>query len=163
MRVFMRYSTLMVFIIALYSCEGGVKYADKYGFLPGNDALANSEAFQRCLDGGGKIVVRKEGVYDVCRTLLLDSGTDLSFADGVILSRAKDPEGVIAKHVFLNRGALTREYDKDITITGLNIRCNDLYNGTDIPPIGNAYANGAGFIPSKRADPRAGAQAAARS
>ena len=126
MRLFVRYSALMALIIALYSCDGGVKYADKYGFLPGNDALANSEAFQRCLDGGGKIVVRKEGVYDVCRTLLLDSGTDLSFADGVILSRAKDPEGVIAKHVFLNRGALTREYDKDITITGLNIRCNDL-------------------------------------
>ena len=135
MRVFLKYAALVPLIFALCSCERGVKYADKYGFLPGNDALANSEAFQRCLDGGGKIVVRKEGVYDVCRTLLLDSGTDLSFADGVILSRTKDPEGVVARHVFLNRGALTREYDKDICVSGLNIRCNDLYNGTDIPLI----------------------------
>lgn len=135
MRVFLKYSVLVLLISSFCSCERGVKYADKYGFLPGNDAMANSEAFQRCLDGGGKIVVRKEGVYDVCRTLLLDSGTDLSFADGVILSRTKDPEGVVARHVFLNRGALTREYDEDICISGLNIRCNDLSNGTDIPLI----------------------------
>ena len=41
-------------LLALGACQN-VKYADRYGFLPGNDALANSEAFQRCLDGGGRI------------------------------------------------------------------------------------------------------------
>lgn len=112
-----------------------VRYADRYGFLPGNDALANSEALQRCVDGGGVICVRKPGVYDLCRTILLDSHTDLSFAHGVVLSKACDSAGVSARHVFLNRGALTREYDEDITLSGADIRCNGLFSGQDIPLI----------------------------
>ena len=112
-----------------------VKYADRFGFLPENDALANSEALQRCLEGGGRIVVRKPGEYAVCRTLLLDGGTDLSFADGVVLSKAFGPDSVGARFVFLNRGALTREYDEDIRVRGLNIRCNGLAGGQDIPTI----------------------------
>ena len=47
-------------------------------FLPGNDAMANSEAFQHCLDGGGKIVVRKEGDKPEpirCRALMRTSTT----------------------------------------------------------------------------------------
>ena len=121
-------------LLALGACEP-VKYADRYGFLPGNDALANSEAFQRCLDGGGHIVVRKPGEYAVCRTLLLDGGTDLSFKDGVVLSKALGPDSIGARFVFLNRGALTREYDEDIHLQGLNIRCNGLDRGQDIPTI----------------------------
>ena len=66
----------LALLLAVLSCTP-VKYADRYGFLPDNDALANSEAFQRCLDGGGTIRVRKKGVYPLCRTLLLDSGTHL--------------------------------------------------------------------------------------
>ena len=112
-----------------------VKYADRFGFLPGNDALANSEAFQRCLDGGGRIVVRKPGEYAVCRTLLLDGGTDLSFAEGVVLSKALGPDSVGARFVFLNRGALTREFDRDIRLRGLNLRCNGFDRGQDIPTI----------------------------
>ena len=124
-------------LVLLGSCTGGnhVKYADKYGFLPDNDPIANSEALQRCLDGGGKIHVRKAGEYQICRTMLIDSGTDLQFADGVILSKALDPEGTGARHIFLNRGALTREWNERITISGLNIRCNGLDQGTDIPAI----------------------------
>ena len=121
-------------LLALGACQN-VKYADRYGFLPGNDALANSEAFQRCLDGGGRIVVRKPGEYAVCRTLLLDGGTDMSFKDGVVLCKALGPDSVGARFVFLNRGALTREYDEDIHIQGLHIRCNGLDRGQDIPTI----------------------------
>ena len=121
-------------LLALGACQN-VKYADRYGFLPGNDALANSEAFQRCLDGGGRIVVRKPGEYAVCRTLLLDGGTDMSFKDGVVLCKALGPDSVGACFVFLNRGALTREYDEDIHIQGLHIRCNGLDRGQDIPTI----------------------------
>ena len=124
----------LAILFALLSCTP-VKYADRYGFLPDNDALANSEAFQRCLDGGGTIRVRKKGVYPLCRTLLLDSGTDLSFADGVVLSKALGPDSIGARFVFLNRGALTREFDEDISIKGLNIRCNGLAGGQDIPTI----------------------------
>ena len=124
-------------LVLLGSCTGvnHVKYADKYGFLPDNDPIANSEALQRCLDGGGTIHVRKAGEYQICRTMLIDSGTDLQFADGVILSKALDPEGTGARHIFLNRGALTREWNERITISGINIRCNGLDQGTDIPAI----------------------------
>ncbi|MCR5548223.1 MAG: hypothetical protein K6F25_05680 [Bacteroidales bacterium] len=105
---------------------GNVKYADRYGFLPENDAKTNSEALQSCLDGGGKIRVRKPGVYQVSRTLLLDADTDLAFAEGVVLSKAAEPDGTQARHVFINRGAYSREYDENISISGLNLRCNGL-------------------------------------
>ena len=121
-------------VVLAAACQK-VKYADTFGFLPGNDALANSEALQRCLDGGGRIVVRKPGEYAVCRTLLLDGGTDLSFADGVVLSKALGPDSVGARFVFLNRGALTREFDRDIRLRGLNLKCNGLDRGQDIPTI----------------------------
>ena len=121
-------------LLAWVACTP-VKYADRYGFLPGNDALTNSEALQRCLDGGGDIRVRKPGEYPVCRTLLIDGGTHLSFADGVVISKALGPDSVGARFVFLNRGALTREFDSDISVTGLNIRCNGLAGGQDIPTI----------------------------
>ena len=38
-------------LLTFVSCTS-VKYADRYSFLPGKDALANTEAFQRCLDRG---------------------------------------------------------------------------------------------------------------
>ena len=45
--------TLRTFLIAAALLLGAlacqpVKYADRFGFLPENDALANSEALQRC-------------------------------------------------------------------------------------------------------------------
>ena len=115
------------------------KFADLFGFLPGNDAQANSEALQRCLDGGGTIRVRKAGVYDICRTLKVDAGTHLSFDNGVILRRTPAPDGTIARFVLINRGAFSRTYDKDICISGLNLCCNGLDAGAghpmDIPTI----------------------------
>ena len=116
------------------SCQK-VKYADRFGFMPGNDALANSEAFQRCLDGGGRIVVRKAGTYDICKTLFLDAGTDLEFREGTILRRSAAPDSSVARFVMLNRGALSRTYDKDISINGLRLECNGFAQGDDIPRI----------------------------
>ena len=127
-----------IMMAALPSCTK-TKYADKFGFLPENDAVANSEAFQRCLDGGGRIKVRKAGEYKLCRTIYLDSDTDLEFADGAVLSRAEDAEGVAARFVLLNRGALTREYNDNICIKGLQLKANGIDAGkgrpVDIPTI----------------------------
>ena len=78
---------IAVSLVVGTGCEK-VKYADKYGFLPENDPLANAEAFQKCLDGGGKIRVRKPGTYAVSRTLFVDSDTDLNFDEGVTLKKA---------------------------------------------------------------------------
>ena len=119
------YRSIILLMVTLVACQP-MKYADKYGFLPDNDALTNSEALQKCLDGGGKIRVRKAGTYAVSRTLMLDSDTDLSFDEGVVLSKAIGPDSLGARFVFINRGAFTREYDENIRISGLNIRCNGL-------------------------------------
>ena len=125
-------------LVAAAACEP-VKYADRYGFLPGNDALSNTEAFQKCLDGGGKVRVRKAGVYSVCKTLVLDPDTDLSFADGVVLSKSLGPDSTGARYVFINRGAFTREYDGNIRVSGLHLQCNGLDSRSgaelDIPGI----------------------------
>ena len=116
-----------------------VKYADRYGFLPENDALTNSEALQRCLDGGGKIHVRKPGTYSVCRTLMLDPDTDLLFGKDVVLSKALGPDSLGARFVFINRGAFERKFDENISIRGLNLRCNGLDSRSghklDVPVI----------------------------
>lgn len=121
-------------LLGAIACQP-VKYADRFGFLPGNDALANSKALQSCLDGGGHVIVRVPGEYEVCRTLLLDNCTTLSFGEGVVLSKALGPDSVGARFVFLNRGALTRETSCDIRLSGLNLRCNGLDRGQDIPGI----------------------------
>ncbi|MBR5924886.1 MAG: hypothetical protein IKZ60_05430, partial [Bacteroidales bacterium] len=132
----MRTLFLAAVVFVLGACT---KYADKYGFLPENDALTNSEAFQKCLEGGGHIKVRKPGEYKLCRTILLDSNTYLEFADGAILSRAADSAGTAARFILLNRGALTREYNANIFIKGLNIRTNGIDSrhaaALDIPTI----------------------------
>ncbi len=122
----------------LASCTH-TKYADSFGFLPENTPEANSEAFQRCLDGGGRIRVRKPGEYRLCRTIFLDSDTDLKFAPGAILSRAEDSLGIAARFVLLNRGALSREYNDNIRIRGLQLKANGIDAGrnrpVDIPTI----------------------------
>ena len=135
----MRITRLILLILTVtVACEP-VKYADRYGFLPENDAPANSDALQKCLDGGGKIRVRKAGVYSISKTLFLDSNTDLSFKEGVVLSKALGPDSLGARFVFINRGAFTREYNENIRISGLNLRCNGLDsrsgNKLDVPSI----------------------------
>ncbi|MBR4166966.1 MAG: hypothetical protein IKR44_03975 [Bacteroidales bacterium] len=56
-----RFLHCILIVEAISAACQPVKYADKYGFLPENDAMANSSALQKCLDGGGKIRVRKAG------------------------------------------------------------------------------------------------------
>ena len=122
----MRLFRITLLTLALATACQPVKYADKFGFLPENDAITNSEALQKCLDGGGKIRVRKPGTYEVCKTLMIDSETDLVFEDGVILKKALDPNGVGARYVFINRGAFDREYNENISVKGLNLVCDGL-------------------------------------
>jgi len=139
MKLFPRLLPVIVALLSILPSCSEVKYADKYGFLPGNDADSNTEAFQRCLDGGGRIKVRKAGTYALNRCLFLDSGTDLRFGKDVVLSKELDGQGVAPRFIFLNRGAYKREYDKNICIKGLTIRTNGIDSGTatdfDIPKI----------------------------
>lgn len=127
-----RSSALLEYCVA---AEGGVRNAEDYGFLPGADPEANSAALQKCLDGGGIVRVSRPGIYDLCRTIFIDSDTELLFGEGVVIRRARDASGVAATHVFLNRGALVRKYDSNIRIKGLHLECNGIDTGSDIPEI----------------------------
>ena len=134
-----RFLHCILIVAAISAACQPVKFADKYGFLPENDAMANSAALQKCLDGGGKIRVRKAGTYSICRTIILDSETDLAFDEGVVLSKTIGPDSLAARFAFINRGAFNREYDENIRIDGLNLRCNGLDSrsgqGLDMPGI----------------------------
>ncbi len=95
--------------------------AADYGFLPTADAAQNVVALQKALDGGNKTVtVWRPGVYLLDDTVYLDDDTELRFGAGVILK--KTGRGYV--HVFINRGAATREWNRNITIDGLRISVN---------------------------------------
>lgn len=104
----------------------GFTNAADFGFSPEATGLANAAALQRAVDQGGTIVVTQPGTYHLARTVYLGSHTALEFGSGVCL-RKVDEEGPFT-HVFLNRGALTRTYDRDIVLRGLHL----VVNGIDV-------------------------------
>lgn len=120
---------LLVAIMPLIAIGQEVKDAADYGFLPGNSAADNREALQFALNGGGKVIVDRQGTYDLTGTVFIDSGTHLTFADGVVINKCRDSAGEAPAYVFVNRGAFTRTYDHDITIEGLNLKINRINQG----------------------------------
>ena len=117
------------------SGSGIMKNASAFGFLPSNDGITNAENLQQCLNGGGTIVIDIPGVYLISRTLLVDSNTTILIGNNVIFKKAKGTDGVFGRHTFLNRGALSKSYNENITIKGLNLVTNSLGAGTDIQQI----------------------------
>lgn len=101
--------------------SGVTKNAAAYGFLPNKTADENVIALQSCLDGGGLILIDLPGIYEVSKKLFLDSNTEIVCAPGVYFKRAVGEDGKTAKHIFVNRGSLTRTYNENITIKGLNV------------------------------------------
>ena len=60
--------------------------AARFGFDPNASAETNSAALQKALDGGNKTVtVKNPGTYLLDKTVLIDSGTRLLFAEGTVL------------------------------------------------------------------------------
>ena len=100
-----------------------MRNANLYGFLPQNDAYTNSKVLQELVDLGGDIVVEKPGVYDLSETITIGDNTTLKFAKGVQIRRqpSKTGRNGIA---FINKGALTHTYNRNITIVGLHLDCN---------------------------------------
>lgn len=90
-----------------------------FGFLPTANADQNVTALQAVLKGGGLIVIDSPGVYELNNTILLDSDTRLVCAPGVIFKKVAP-----YCNVLMNRGALTKEYNENITIDGLEISVN---------------------------------------
>ncbi|MCR5457303.1 MAG: hypothetical protein K6F14_04445 [Clostridiales bacterium] len=96
--------------------------ASEYGFSPENDGIENREKLQKILDIGGHILVDKPGVYDVCGMVLIGSNTTLEFTKGSAIRRISCEDG--NDSLIQNKGALTKEYDTNISILGMTLICN---------------------------------------
>jgi len=105
--------------------RGFVNAAD-FGFSPEASGTENAQALQRAVDGCGTIIVSQPGVYKIADTVFLGSHTSLIFGNDVFLKKV-DEQGPFT-HVLLNKGALTRTFDENITVDGLHI----IVNGIDV-------------------------------
>ena len=113
--------------------SGVAKNAAAYGFLPTNDALTNATNLQNCVLGGGTILIDVVGVYEISRTILLDSNTHIIFGKGVTLRKATS-NSKSSTYVFVNRGAFDRTWNENITITGLCLETQSIA-GDDIAQV----------------------------
>ena len=107
------------------NAAGGVDAA-QFGFSPDATGLANQRALQAAVDRGGTIVVSRPGVYALADTVYLGSHTTLVFGAGVAVKKV-DEKGPFC-HVLLNKGALTKTYDTDISVLGLHVIVNRMDN-----------------------------------
>jgi hypothetical protein len=94
--------------------------ASEFGFSPAAEASQNVNALQKALDGGRKTVtVTKPGEYRLNARVYIDDETKLIFSPGVTLKKTG-----LYDFVLVNRGALTRTWNHDISIDGLTISVN---------------------------------------
>lgn len=100
------------------------KNAADFGFSPDAAGIENSKALQKAVDHGGTIVVTKPGTYKIADTVYLGSNTSLLFGNNIFLKKV-DEFGLFT-HVFLNKGALTKTFDHNIVIDGLQILVNNI-------------------------------------
>ncbi len=99
-------------------------FAKDFGFLPDNSAEENSAALQKAVDCGGDIYIDLPGTYDVCDTVKIGDDTSIYFCAGSYLRRNFSKRETA--YVFVNKGAYTRKYNKNIKIEGLKIICNEV-------------------------------------
>ncbi len=96
-----------------------IKRPADLGFSSAASADKNVDALQTTLLGGGLIVIDKPGIYDLNKTIILDSNTKLLCAPGVVFRKTAP-----YCNVLINRGALSRTYDENIIVDGLEISVN---------------------------------------
>ncbi len=113
--------------------KSGFTNAADFGFSPEASGTENTKALQRVVDIGGTVVVSQPGIYKVAGTVYIGSNTSLIFGNAVFLKKVN--ENGPFSHVLINKGALTRTYDQNITVEGLQI----IVNGIDIRQFKEAY------------------------
>ncbi len=107
----------------------GFSDAGDFGFSPEATGSVNLTALQQAVDQGGTIVVSQPGTYDLAGTVLIGSDTALAFGAGVSVRKVTD-EGPFT-HVLLNKGALTRTTDRNISVDGLQVVVNGVDHAMD--------------------------------
>ena len=95
--------------------------ASDFGFSPENDGKTNSAALQKAVDCGGDIYIDVPGTYLVSQCITIGSDTAVYFCAGSYIKRCRAEH---TSYVFINKGAYTRKYDRNIKISGLKIICD---------------------------------------
>lgn len=98
--------------------------ANEFGFSPDSSGTENTKALQTAADQQGTVIVSMPGTYKMAGTVYLGSHTTLKFGNHVVLQKVN--ENGLFSHVFLNKGALTKTYDENIVIEGLQISVNGI-------------------------------------
>ncbi len=101
-----------------------MKFASDFGFSVSNDGFENSRALQRAVEGGGDVYVSIPGIYDIAEKIVLGDDTAIYFCAGAYLRRVNNPQG--NSYIFINSGAYTRTYNKNIKLQGLRLICNNV-------------------------------------
>lgn len=96
-------------------------YAEKMGFSTENTGSENSKILNGILREYDDVAVSEKGTYKIAEAIEIGSNQSLSFAEGVFLKREKAENET--SYVLINKGAYTRTYDENITVTGLNLIC----------------------------------------
>ena len=108
------------------SAGRGFTDAADFGFSPNATGVQNARALQRAADRAGTIVVNRPGTYKLAGTVYLGSQTALLFGANVFVKKVAE-QGAFT-HVLLNKGALTKTWDEQITVSGLQL----IVNGVDV-------------------------------
>lgn len=109
----------------------GFTDAADFGFSPDASAVENKKSLQKAIDQTGTVVISKPGIYEMSGTVYIGSNTSLVCGNGVFLKKVNDEGGFT--HVILNKGALTKQFDHNISIEGLQIIVNGIdVNFTDV-------------------------------
>ena len=106
--------------------------ANDYGFLPGKDAEENARALQTAVDLGGEILVKEAGIYELSEPIMIGDNTTIRFFDGITIRRLPSKSGKNG-NAFINKGALKREWNRNIAIYGLHMDCNAVESARFLP------------------------------
>jgi polygalacturonase len=104
--------------------EEGFTNAAEFGFSPLATGVENTKALQRAVDFTGTIIVSNPGTYKMAGTVYVGSNTSLVFGNNVFLQKVN--ETGLFTHLLLNKGALTKTYDHNIVVDGLQIMVNGI-------------------------------------
>lgn len=106
------------------------------GFEPHHTGSANRSALQNALDElgerGGTLRIEHPGLYELAGTVYVGSRTTLLFGNGVVIRKTNESGGF--SHVILNKGALTKTWDRGIRIEGLRLQVNGVDVRSDTIP-----------------------------